>query len=422
MSIRAGIVVTGTELLTGRITDQNGPWLAERLGDLGVDVTQVICVGDRAGDLHLALGFLADQGVELIVTSGGLGPTADDLTGGVVADFAGVELMLDTDMEQRIADILARFAARMTMGAAALREANRKQAMLPRGATPLDPVGTAPGFVLPTDAGPTVVVLPGPPRELQLMWPAALAAARVRRVLERVDPIGTTRLRLFGVPESDIAETLRDAAGHVDLAGLEIITCLRRSELEVDIRHRAPAEAAAAALVERIADRHGHRLFSRDGSSIDEQVAALLTGHRIATAESCTAGLLAARLTDPPGSSAYVAGGVVAYSNETKVELLGVPAEAIERYGAVSPEVARAMAAGALERFGADLGCGITGVAGPGGGTAAKPVGYVCICVLAADGTGLTRDPLLPGRRADVRERSVAVAMHLIRQLLRSAS
>lgn len=422
MSIRAGIVVTGTELLTGRITDQNGPWLAERLGDLGVDVTQVICVGDRAGDLHLALGFLADQGVELIVTSGGLGPTADDLTGEVVADFAGVELMLDTDMEQRIADILARFAARMTMGAAALREANRKQAMLPRGATPLDPVGTAPGFVLPTDAGPTVVVLPGPPRELQLMWPAALAAARVRRVLERVDPIGTTRLRLFGVPESDIAETLRDAAGHVDLAGLEIITCLRRSELEVDIRHRAPAEAAAAALVERIADRHGHRLFSRDGSSIDEQVAALLTGHRIATAESCTAGLLAARLTDPPGSSAYVAGGVVAYSNETKVELLGVPAEAIERYGAVSPEVARAMAAGALERFGADLGCGITGVAGPGGGTAAKPVGYVCICVLAADGTGLTRDPLLPGRRADVRERSVAVAMHLIRQLLRSAS
>lgn len=411
-------MVTGTELLTGLIADRNGPWVAERLGELGVEVADMICVGDRAEDLLAALRFLADQQVDLIVTTGGLGPTADDLTAEVVAGFAGTELVLDEAMEARIAAILERFAARMRFGADALRAANRKQAMVPRGAATVNPAGTAPGLVVPAPGRPTVVVLPGPPRELQAMWAAALATAPAREVLDRARPYTITRLRLFGVPESDIAETLRDVGADVDLSPLEITTCLRRFELEVDIRHHSGADTAREAVVERIRSRHGAQLYSVDGSSIDDQVAQLLDGRRIGLAESCTAGLLAARLTERAGSSAYVAGGVVAYSNEAKVDVLGVPAELIERHGAVSPEVAGAMADGALRRLGADVGCGITGVAGPGGGTEAKPVGYVCVSVVTADGSSVARDPVLPGGRSDVRERSVVLAMHLIRRLL----
>ncbi len=417
--VRAGIVVTGTELLTGRIADRNGPWVAERLGELGVEVAHLLCVGDRAEDLDSVLCFLADQRVDLIVTSGGLGPTADDLTAEVVARFAGVELVLDEEMEARIAAILQRVARRMRLGAEAMRVANRKQAMVPKGAATVDPVGTAPGLVVPVEGGPTIVVLPGPPRELQAMWEPALATAPARAVLDRARPYSITHLRLFGVPESDIAETLRAVDAEVDLSPLEITTCLRRFELEVDVRHRPGAEAARERLVEEIARRHGEQLFSTDGSSIDDQVAEVLTGRRIALAESCTAGLLAARLTERAGSSDYVAGGVVAYSNEAKVELLGVPAELLERQGAVSVEVARAMAEGAMRRFGADVACGITGVAGPGGGTEDKPVGYVCLTVTTADGASISRDPVLPGGRAEIRDRSVATAMHLLRRLLR---
>ena len=411
-------MVTGTELLTGRIADRNGPWIAEQLGELGVEVAHLLCVGDRAEDLDSVLRFLADQRVDLIVTSGGLGPTADDLTAEVVARFAEVELVLDEEMEARIAAILQRIAMRMRLGADAMRVANRKQAMVPKGAATVDPAGTAPGLVVPVDGGPTIIVLPGPPRELQAMWEPALATAPARAVLDRTRRYSITHLRLFGVAESDIAETLRAVNAEVDLSPLEITTCLRRFELEVDVRHRPGAEAARERLVEEITRRHGEQLFSTDGSSIDDQVAELLTGRRIALAESCTAGLLAARLTERVGSSDYVAGGVVAYSNKAKVELLGVPAELLEWRGAVSPEVARAMADGAMRCFGADVACGITGVAGPGGGTETKPVGYVCVTVTTAEGT-IFRDPMLAGDRAEIRDRSVTTAMHLIRRLLR---
>ncbi len=333
--VRGGVVVTGTEVLTGRITDRNGPWIAERLGELGVEVSHIVCVGDRKPDLEGALRFLTDLGVELIVTSGGLGPTADDLTAEVVADFAGRKLVLDTEMEERIAEILAAFARRLRFDAEALREANRKQAMVPEGATPLDPAGTAPGLVVPT-SGPTIVVLPGPPRELQSMWPAALETVDVHRVLDRATPYRTETMRIFGIPESELAKSLREIEQEVDLAPLEITTCLRRAELEIDVRYREGAEPVAQRLMDGLAERHSRYVFSRDGSTIDQQIAGLLAGTRIGLAESCTAGLLAARLTEIPGSSDYVAGGVVAYSNEAKVELLGVPAELIERQGAVS--------------------------------------------------------------------------------------
>ena len=417
-SVRAGVVVTGTEVLTGRISDRNGPWIAERLGELGVEVSHIVCVGDRGPDLRAALRFLADLGVQLIVTSGGLGPTADDLTAEVVAEFAGRDLVLDEEMEERIAEILAGFARRMRFDAEALREANRKQALIPDGATPIEPAGTAPGLVVPTD-GPTVIVLPGPPRELQAMWPKALATDDALKALAGATPIHTETLRIFGIPESELAKALREIEGEVDLAPLEITTCLRRAELEIDVRYRDGAEVVARQLMDAVAERFSRFVFSRDGSSIDEQVAGLLAGKRIGLGESCTAGLMAARLTERPGSSAYVAGGVVAYSNEAKQELLDVPAELIEGHGAVSPEVAEAMADGALARFHADIGVGITGIAGPDGGSEEKPVGYVCICVKRSDGEILARDPVLPGDRTEIRDRSTTVTMHLLRRLLR---
>ncbi|MEO7196308.1 MAG: competence/damage-inducible protein A [Pseudonocardiaceae bacterium] len=418
MNVRAGIVVTGTELLSGLITDSNGPWLAQRLGEWGVEVAHLVRVGDRAADLAATLRFLAGQGLDLIVTSGGLGPTADDLTAEVVAGFAGVELELDEAMERQITAILARFRHLAHVSPQALRAANRKQAMVPRGARTLDPVGTAPGLVVPVDGGPTVIVLPGPPRELQAMWSPALRTPAVAAVLARTRPFASARLRLFGLPESQLAATLREVGQTLDLTPLEITTCLRRAEIVIDIRHRPGAEAARDGLIEAIRARHARQLFSTDGTSLDDQLAGLLRGQRIGLAESCTGGLLAARLTERPGASDYVAGGVVAYSNAVKTELLGVPAALLERHGAVSPEVARAMADGARRRFGASVGVGITGVAGPGGGTVAKPVGYVCVCVTRNNGAALDRDPVLPGDRAEIRDRSVTAAMHLLRRVL----
>lgn len=225
---------------------------------------------------------------------------------------------------------------------------------------------------------------------------------------------------MFGIPESTLAKSLREIEdGGVDFAPLEITTCLRKgAELEIDVRYSVAAEPQKVALFDGLRERHASFIYTEDGETIDEIVAGLLRGHRIATGESCTAGKLAGRLTDVPGASEYVAGGVVAYSNEAKTAMLGVPADLIAAEGAVSPEVAEALAKGVIERFGADLGVGITGVAGPDGGTEAKPVGYVCFCVASADGRTLARDVQLPGSREDVRERSVSVAMHMLRRFL----
>ncbi len=415
--VRAAILVTGTEVLSGFITDRNGPWVSERLGELGVEVSQIALVGDRPEDLEAALGAMRDQGVDLIVTTGGLGPTADDLTAEVVARFAGRELVLDEEMEAKIHAILQQFARRFSFDADALREANRKQAMVPEGATAIDPAGTAPGLVVPA-GDVVVVVLPGPPTELHRMWPNALEVPAVREVLERTEPYESFSIRMFGVPESELAKALREIEDETDLGPLEITTCLRGGELITDVRHRKGAEETAQALRAGIEDKLGRWTYSEAGETIEEVVAKRLDGRTVAVAESCTAGLLAARLTARPGSSAYFQGGVVAYSNEAKVDLLGVDAELIERHGAVSPEVAEAMADGALERFGADVACSVTGIAGPDGGTEEKPVGYVCFCVKSAKGELLPRDIVLPGDRTDIRERSVVVAMHLLRYLL----
>jgi competence/damage-inducible protein CinA-like protein len=419
---RAGILVTGTEVLTGIISDRNGPWLSERLREIGVEAAMIQIVGDRPEDLLTTLRFMADQGMALIVTSGGLGPTADDLTAEVVGRFAGREMVLDARLEERIAEILRPMTNRWPgLDPDAIRASNRKQALIPRGATVLDPVGTAPGLVVPPLEGvhPTVVVLPGPPRELQPMWEMARHTEAFRAATAGAPTYRRGIVRLFGIPESEIANTLRAAeAAGLALEPLEITTCLRRGEIEVSTSYEPPAEPAYESLVEFIRERHRDTLYSEDGSTVDEQVARLLQGRSVAVAESCTGGLFAARLTDRAGSSAYFPGGIVAYSNEAKSAVVGVDRELIARVGAVSTEVAEALADGAAERFDADIGVGITGIAGPDGGTPEKPVGLVCFSVSARTGERITRSARLPGGRPDVRDRATTVAMHLLRRLL----
>jgi nicotinamide-nucleotide amidase len=420
--IRAGIVVTGTEVITGRISDSNGPWVSEELAKLGIEVAHILVVADRPDDLEADLRFLADEGMDLIVTSGGLGPTADDLTAEVVGRFAGREMRLDEAMEARISDIIREFARRRGWSdEESLVAANRKQAMVPVGATALDPIGTAPGLVVPFGERDerAVIVLPGPPRELRPMWPAALATPEVSAILGRATALHGFTMRMFGVPESEIAKSLREIEGDgVDLAAVEITTCLRRGEIEIDVRYRDDSAAVAGQVRDGLVARHTKETFSLDGETIDQQVAKILRGHKLGLAESCSAGLLAARIADQPGASEYLMGSVVSYSNEAKAELLGVDPALIAEKGAVSPEVAEAMAIGALERFGADVAVSITGVAGPDGGTEEKPVGYVCFNARLADGTSIARDPVIPGGRADIRERSALVGMHLLRNLL----
>ena len=271
-----------------------------------------------------------------------------------------------------------------------MREANRKQAMVPEGAIAARSGRhrAGPGRARPD--GRVVVVLPGPPRELQPMWPRGdRDASRCGRCSARATPLHGYTLRMFGIPESEIAKSLREIEEDgVRSRQVEITTCLRRGEIEIDVRYRDEAAEPAP------------RRCGRGSSSATAATSSASTARRSTRrwpaccrgagwrlAESCSGGLLAARITDLPGASAYFAGGVVAYSNEAKAELLGVDPGLIEAHGAVSPEVAEAMALGALERFGADVAVSITGIAGPDGGSEEKPVGYVCFDARLADGT-----------------------------------
>jgi nicotinamide-nucleotide amidase len=255
------------------------------------------------------------------------------------------------------------------------------------------------------------------------MWRTATQTDALQHAIAGATVYRREIVRLFGIPESEIANTLRAAeqAG-LSLDELEITTCLRRGEIEISTRYEPPAQAAYDALIEFVAQRHGKLLFSRDGATIDEQVAALLGERALAVGESCTGGLMAGRLTERAGSSSFFAGGVVAYSNEAKIALLGVDPELLEQYGAVSTEVAQALAEGAAQRFGAAFGIGITGIAGPDGGTEDKPVGTVCFCVCAREGMRLTRRTRLPGDRGDIRDRASTVALHMLARLLAGES
>lgn len=431
MSARAGIVVTGTEVLTGRVADRNGPWLAEDLRQAGVDIANIVVVGDRAEDLRAALTFLISSGVDLILTTGGLGPTADDLTAEIVASVQGRSFAVDEDLAVQIATIVDQLSAGRGWGAApeATAAANRKQAMVPAGASVLTPVGTAPGLVVPAPegtSGPPIVVLPGPPRELQGMWPAALAHPLVQAALADRAELRQSTLRIWGTPEQTIAATLRKHKSI--LAGLEITTCLRDAELEVVTRYAPDAQPAYDALVEVVRAEYAERAYSLDGRTIDEIVATALIerGATIGTAEALAGATVVGRMLDRPGASKYLRGGVIPYANAPKRELLGLSDELMKTVGSVSAEAAQALAEGARTALHTDVGVGITGMAGPVG-TELKPVGLVYLCVVgdgaAADPTTgqrvvLAREIRVPGSRTDIGARAVAIAMHMVRDLL----
>lgn len=419
MSVRAGVVVTGTEVLTGRVADANGPWLAEALRAEGVDVGQVVVVGDRPEDMAAALAHLA-AGCDLVITTGGLGPTADDLTAEVVGSFQGRPLEPDPALRERVAAIVERLARDRGWDPAHHAAGIDKQSLVPRGARVLEPTGTAPGLVVPPAGdGPPVVVLPGPPAELRAMWPDALAAPEVAAVLARGEELRQQTVRIAGPPEAELAAVLRDHEARADTTGLEVTTCLRDGELEVVTRHAPSAAERYDALVAALRSAFGAQVYSTDGRTVDDVVADALVaaGATVATAESCTGGLVAARLTERAGSSAYVLGGVVSYANSAKRDVLGVDEEVLASVGAVSREVAVAMAHGARERLGATYGVSTTGVAGPGGGTADKPVGLVHVC-LAWEGGERHERLLLGGSRSHVRARTVSRVLHLLRERL----
>jgi nicotinamide-nucleotide amidase len=407
-TVRAAVLVTGTELVRGERTDLNGPFLAQELTRRGLEPARVTIVGDRPGELAAALeaGLRAD----LLVVSGGLGPTHDDRTVELLAGATGRELVVDRALEQEIEGVSRRIAERLRRPYGEFAQGVTKQASLPEGGVSLGLAGTAPGVVL--DTGSCVAVaLPGPPNELRRLWAQAVESAPVRRVLARVEPPVRRTLRFFGVSESAVARVVADAGG--EGAGLEATICARDFEIHVDLV--GEGEELASVLRRELAQY----LFSED----ERPVAAIVldrcraSGLTLVTAESCTGGLVAELLTAVSGSSDVFLGAVVAYANEVKVEQLGVPAALIEAHGAVSAEVAQAMAEGVRERLGADVAVADTGIAGPGGGTPGKPVGTVFIDARAPQG-GRGIHFQLPGDRAVIRRRAAVSALHLVRLLL----
>lgn len=418
--LKAGVVITGTEVLTARIVDQNGPWLAEELRGHGFHLAHITICGDRPEDIRSQLDFMAREGIDLICTTGGLGPTADDMTAAVVAEFCGRELHLDEPTLEKITEIIAGFSRRMNWDQEALAEGSRKQATVPRESEILGPAGTAPGLVVTpaSGTGPVVIVLPGPPGELQRIWEEAVETRVFKELAGRTIPFEEQTIRMIGVPESDIAKTLRDFDIEHGLGDLEITTCLRRGEMEILVSHSPDQRPRREELVKAFDRQYGDAVFSRSEETLDEQMVRLLGSQTLALAESCTGGMLASRLTQIPGSSSFFKGGAVTYANEAKTEVLSVPAELIEQFGAVSAEVARSMAEGALVVFDSDFSVAITGVAGPSGGSEEKPVGTVNFHACSRDGRSRNLEIVLPGRRRDIQERATTIALHLVRQLL----
>jgi len=415
--LRASIVASGSELVRGDRNDRNGPFLAASLLRLGIEPARITIVGDDPADLEAAL--FAGLEHDLLVVSGGLGPTHDDRTIELLARAAGVELAVDEELAGAIETLSRRVATRLGRPYAEFEHGVRKQATLPAGALWVGLVGTAPAVVLEHASG-VAVALPGPPRELQELWPRVLETPPLRRLLEHASAPERRVLRLFGVSESEVAQALAAAGGEGD--GVDVTICAREFELHIDLFVQPGAEARADELERRLVEAHERFLFSRDERSTAELVLALVRARdlTLATAESCTGGLVAARLTDVPGASDVFLGAVVAYANGVKAEQLGVPEEVLREHGAVSAETAAAMARGARERLGADVAVAVTGVAGPDGGTPEKPVGLVFLHASGPPGE-LGRRLEVPGDRETVRLRATVAALHLVRQLVTRA-
>jgi nicotinamide-nucleotide amidase len=412
----AEIIAVGSELLTPYRSDTNSLFLTARLNELGIDVRAKAVVGDDRDEV----GGLLRQALaraELVLITGGLGPTDDDVTREAVAGALGRPLDEDAAL---LSAIRARFAARQLV----MSEINRRQAQVIRGATPLaNANGTAPGQWIEIEHESRVVVLlPGPPREMQPIFteqvaPRLAALARGRRVRRRV-------IKTTGRAESQVDEVAQPIYSTLGHEGMPIQTTILAKPGQVELHLSATGEQVAEvdrALedgVRRLSDALGSCVFSVDDRSLEEVVGDRLRarGFRIAVGESCTGGLVLGRLTDVPGSSAWVAGGVVAYADEVKTRELGVPAALIAEHGAVSQPVAVAMAEGARARLASDVGVAVTGIAGPSGGSDAKPVGTVFIAV--AGPRASVRTFRFVGDRRTVRQQSVAAALDMVRRSL----
>jgi nicotinamide-nucleotide amidase len=411
---RAIVVVTGSELVRGGRRDANGPFLSEELTRRGLEPARVLIVGDRPEELEAAIREGLEA--ELCVLSGGLGPTHDDRTIEMLARGTGRTLVLDRALEQEIEAVSRSVASRLRRPFADFAAGIAKQATLPEGAVSLGLAGTAPAVLLEHERG-VAVALPGPPGELQRLWPAALASPPVQAILDRVRPAEHRILRFFGPSESAVAQALAEMGG--EHAGVEATVCARDLEIHVDLFVDEAGSAQATVLEGELRSRFADALFAEDERPVEAIVLDQCreAGLTLATAESCTGGLVSARLTTVPGASEVFVGGVVSYSNEAKRRLLGVPEEILAEYGAVSAETAAAMAAGARAALHADVALGVTGVAGPDGGTPEKPVGLVFLHVEGPDRDAALRLEL-PGDREAVQARSAVSVLHLLRRVL----
>jgi nicotinamide-nucleotide amidase len=411
----AAIIAVGSELLTPSRLDTNSLFITEQLNRVGVEVRYKSIIGDDRGELSHAIARARER-VDLVVCCGGLGPTDDDLTRVVVADLLGRPLHEDEA-------ITARIRARFERRGLQMPEINRRQAMVPEGAVVLEnTVGTAPGLWL--DDGPRVVVLlPGPPRELQPMMSGLVDGRLLARCAG--EPVVRRIIKLTGRSESHVDEAMQPlyAAWAAEAVPVQATILASLGQIELHLSTRAASIEAAttrlATAVDETLGAIGAYVYSVDGRGMEEVVGALLLERRatIAAAESCTGGLLLSRLTDVVGSSAYVDRGVVAYSNAAKVESLGVPAELIEQHGAVSEPVAAAMAEGIRTRSRATIGVGVTGIAGPGGGTEQKPVGTVAIAIATASDIRVRTFRFVGGRDM-VKFQSSQAALDLVRRYL----
>jgi nicotinamide-nucleotide amidase len=394
--------------------DENGPFLARELSSRGIEPERISVIGDRPEQLEAALREALE--LDLVLTSGGLGPTHDDRTIELLARAAGRELRVDEALEREIEGVVRGLAERFRRPYEEFEGGVRKQATLPEGGVSLGLAGTAPGVLL--EAGSAVAIaLPGPPGELQRIWRTALERPELQAVFARANNPSHHILRFFGLPESAVAGVVAQAGGEAE--GLEVTICAHDLEVQVDLVIPPDAEEQAERVAAALREAHPRALFAEDGRAIEQIVLELARGRgfTIGAAESCTGGLVSARLTSVPGSSDVFVGGLVAYDDQVKLDGLGVPAEVLEQHGAVSAETATAMAAGVRRALGVDIGVSVTGVAGPSGGTPQKPVGLVFIHAETPEGSrGIELH--LPGNRDAVRRRSAASALHLLRRVL----
>ena len=410
----AAVILTGAELLDGRLADANGMFLAAELTRAGFRVDAVVVSPDDRATIVAHLRHVLARGARVVVTSGGLGTTHDDVTMESVAEVLGRPLEEDPEAWVMVQQRVRVVAERRHLEASTMLESARRQALLPHGARTIPPAGLAPGVIADAEAA-TIVVLPGPPPELIAMWPEALAHLRERW---SPSPPDVTTLRLYGVGEMQVQPLLEP---FTDDPSLDM--AITASLGEITVRASASSEAGrqqAASL--RDALTAALPVFSADGRSVDVLLADRLRdrGATVAAAESCTGGLLGGRFTALAGSSDYYLGGVVSYANSVKRDVLGVPTELLETVGAVSPEAAAAMAQGVRRLTGATYGLSITGVAGPGGGTPEKPVGLVYLGCADAAGV-VTRRQVFPGDRDAIRRWAVVAALHLLRRRLEAS-